>query len=65
VIVVDRRDETTRAHVSAALALTDRLSTLRETELLRFLLTCDVGFLEDLVERFDVAPSWRITAWPV
>jgi hypothetical protein len=58
---VDGRDETTRAHVSAALALTDRLSTLRETELFRFLLTCDTGFLRDLVERFDYddGRSWR------
>jgi hypothetical protein len=45
--------------IKVALAMTDRLAALRETELFRFLLTCDVGFLEDLVARFDDEKSWR------
>jgi len=56
---VDGRDQAMQHKLKVALAMTDRLAKLRETELFRFLLTCDVGFLEDLVERFDDDRTWR------
>ncbi len=55
---MDGRDEAVQRKIKVALAMTDRLTKLRETEVFRFLLTCDVGFLEDLVERFDDDRTW-------